>query len=68
MAQKIFSTKSQKKTFPKNLDACKHTRGKEDTNKTGPEKKILPQHNNQNTKYTHQERILKEARGKGQVS
>jgi hypothetical protein len=32
------------------------------------QKKILPSHNNQNTKYTKQERILKAIRGKGQVT
>jgi hypothetical protein len=34
----------------------------------GPRKKILSSHNNQNTKHAEHQRILKAARGKGQVT
>ena len=35
---------------------------------TEPEKKVLSAHNNENSKYTLQKRLLKAARGKDQVT
>jgi hypothetical protein len=66
--KKILSTKSKKKISPtKERDACKHTRSSRTPNSL--DKKKLPQHiiiktlNGQS-----KERILKAAKGKGQIT
>ena len=56
-------TKSQT-LLTKERDAYKGTRNLQNIKQIGPKKKILPPHNNQNSKYTEQRKNFKISKGK----
>ena len=58
---------NHRRKFAKLKERDKGTRSLQNTKQMTQEKKIPPPHNNQNTKYI-QQRILKVARGKDQVT
>lgn len=68
-AQKIYLTKSQKKSSPsKDSDTYKHTRDPQNTKQNIPENKILLPHNYQNTKCTLKRKHIISGKGKCQVT
>ena len=60
MASKYLQQNYRRKLpYPKERDAHEHTRSLQNAKETGPEKKFLPSHNNQNTDCTKQRKNIK---------